>query len=133
MTQILRNNVITGWVLIALEVGVRFGELVMSTKYKDPKEVPTTVLVARLKELADAVASGNFSELRMRIPAEVDSDADIVLTEVAKRLEAANDICVFTGKPINEVLDDIGREVAAESRQNYDFYGGDLEDELACS
>ena len=58
----------------------------MSTKYKDPKEVPTTVLVARLKELADAVASGNFSELRMRIPAEVDRDADIVLTEVANRL-----------------------------------------------
>lgn len=87
----------------------------MSTKYKDPKEVPTTVLVARLKELADAVASGNFSELRMRIPAEVDRDADIVLAEVAKRLEAANDICVFTGKPLQDVLAEIGQEVLTKT------------------
>ena len=74
------------WVVFALQRELD-GEIAMSTKYEDPKEVPTTVLVARLKELADAVASGNFSELRMRIPAEVDRDADIVLMEAAKRLE----------------------------------------------
>lgn len=102
----------------------------MSARYRDPKDVPTSALIERLRQLADAVANNNMDEFVMRIPAEVDRDADIVLSEAAKRLEAANDICVFTGKPINEVLDDIGREVAAESRQKaedkektpYDFY-----------
>ena len=32
MTTTLRNNVITGWVLIALEVGVRFGDRIMRIK-----------------------------------------------------------------------------------------------------
>ena len=59
----------------------------MSTKYEDPKLVPTSVLIERLKELADAIAKGNRDELTMRIPAEVDRDADIVLMEAAKRLE----------------------------------------------
>jgi hypothetical protein len=59
----------------------------MSTKYEDPKLVPTSVLIERLKELADAIAKGNRDELTMRIPAEVDRDADIVLAEAAKRLE----------------------------------------------
>ena len=59
----------------------------MSTKYADPKLVPTSVLIERLKELADAIAKGNRDELTMRIPAEVDRDADIVLMEAAKRLE----------------------------------------------
>lgn len=63
------------------------GEIAMSTKYKEPKEVPTTVLIERLKELADAIAKGNRDELTMRIPAEVDRDADIVLAEAANRLE----------------------------------------------
>jgi len=59
----------------------------MSTKYTDPKLVPTSALIERLKELADAVAKGNRDELTMRIPAEVDRDADIVLAEAARRLE----------------------------------------------
>ena len=59
----------------------------MSTKYEDPKLVPTSVLIERLKELADAIAKGNRDELTMRIPAEVDRDADIVLMEAAKRLK----------------------------------------------
>ena len=59
----------------------------MSTKYEDPKLVPTSVLIERLKELADAIAKGNRDELTMRIPAEVDRDDDIVLTEAAKRLK----------------------------------------------
>ena len=59
----------------------------MSTKYADPKLVPTSVLIERLKELADAIAKGNRDELTMRIPVEVDHDADIVLSEAAKRLE----------------------------------------------
>lgn len=58
----------------------------MSTKYKDPNEVPTYVLTARLKELSKAIANGDFNELNMRIPAEVDRDADIVISEAARRL-----------------------------------------------
>lgn len=59
----------------------------MSTKYKDVSEVPTSVLAERLEELANAVANNNMSEFTMRIPAEVDHDADIVIKEAAKRLE----------------------------------------------
>ena len=62
-------------------------DIKMSTKYEDLKLVPTSVLIERLKELADAIAKGNRDELTMRIPAEVDRDADIVLMEAAKRLE----------------------------------------------
>ena len=72
--------------LVAVDARVRWG-LAMSTKYEDPKLVPTSVLIERLKELADAIAKGNRDELTMRIPAEVDRDADIVLAEAAKRLE----------------------------------------------
>ena len=61
--------------------------ITISTKYEEPKLVPTSVLIERLKELADAIAKGNRDELSMRIPAEVDRDADIVLMEAAKRLE----------------------------------------------
>jgi len=61
--------------------------ITMSTKYEEPRLVPTSVLIEPLKELADAIAKGNRDELTMRIPAEVDRDADIVLMEAAKRLE----------------------------------------------
>lgn len=59
----------------------------MSTQYKESKEVPTTVLIARLKELAKAVANGDKHELTMLVPAELDRDADLVLMEAARRLE----------------------------------------------
>ena len=58
----------------------------MSTIYKNSQDVPTSVLIERLKELAEAVAKGNRDELTMRIPAEVDRDADIVIAEAARRL-----------------------------------------------
>lgn len=63
----------------------------MSTQYKDPSEVPTSVICTRLKELSDYVTKGRESvarEFTMRIPAEVDRDADIVLHQAAKRLAA---------------------------------------------
>ncbi len=63
----------------------------MSTKYKEPKEVPTSVLVERLNELALAVTNRNFSGFALQIPAQVDWDADIVLAEVARRLEAMSE------------------------------------------
>jgi hypothetical protein len=63
----------------------------MSTKYQNSKDVPTSVLVARLEELSDAIAGGRESQAReftMRIPAECDRDADLVLAEAARRLKA---------------------------------------------
>ena len=59
----------------------------MSTKYKEPQEVPTSVLIARLKQLSAAIANGDKGELTMRVPAELDRDADVVLAEAVKRLE----------------------------------------------
>ena len=56
---------------------------------KDEKEVPNEVLCRRLDQLSDAVTEGRESVLReflMRIPAELDHDADIVLAEASRRL-----------------------------------------------
>ena len=82
----MQKTAVNGWVVFALQRELD-GDITMSTKYEDPKLVPTSVLIERLKELADAIAKGNRDELTMRIPAEVDRDADIVLAEAAKRLE----------------------------------------------
>ena len=62
----------------------------MSRKYNSSPEVPTEVLVNRLKELSSAITTGRDAlerEFTMRIPAECDRDADLVLSEAAKRLE----------------------------------------------
>jgi len=63
----------------------------MSTNYQSSEEVPTEILVARLLELSDAITKGKDGvdrEFTMRIPAECDRDADLVLAEAARRLEA---------------------------------------------
>jgi len=60
----------------------------MSNQYKDPKTVPIDILCNRLNELAEHCSNGNISEFYMRIPAECDHDADIVLSEASNRLEA---------------------------------------------
>ena len=62
----------------------------MSTKYKNSSDVPIDVIVARLKELSDAITGGRESQSReftMRIPAECDRDADLVISEAANRIE----------------------------------------------
>lgn len=60
----------------------------MSVKYQS-KDVPDGVLADRLDELADIV-SGNRerigAEFTMRIPAECDRDADLVMAEAARRI-----------------------------------------------
>lgn len=67
------------------------------------EDVPSDVLCARLKVLSDAVIEGKDAinrEFTMRIPAEVDRDADLVLAEAAARilrLEAMLDM-----KPVEE-------------------------------
>ena len=61
----------------------------MSLNYDTKDEVPTELLCERLEQLSDAVTKGKDAILRdfdMRIPAEVDRDADCVLAEAAKRL-----------------------------------------------
>ena len=47
-----------------------------------------TDLIKRLRVIANAIADGNYSELTMRIPAEPDRDADIVVMRSALALEA---------------------------------------------
>lgn len=61
----------------------------MSTEYNNSREVPTDILCKRLRELSDAVTKGSVgqSEFTMRVPAECDRDADLVLYEAANRLE----------------------------------------------
>lgn len=61
----------------------------MSRKYQSSDEVPLSVLCERLKELSSAISKGRETkerELTIRIPAEVDRDADIVLSEASLRL-----------------------------------------------
>lgn len=68
----------------------------MSNAYRDTRHVPLEKIITRLKELADAITRGGESrdrEFTMRIPAECDRDADLVIAEAATRLqqlEAAN-------------------------------------------
>jgi len=69
----------------------------MSTKYQKSSEVPTEVLLARVDELINAITGdrtdGSFrNEFTMRIPAEVDRDADLVLQEVADRLDKSEKV-----------------------------------------
>lgn len=68
----------------------------MSTLYQSSKDVPTEVLSARLDQLSDVVSSNREridAEFAMRIPAEVDRDADLVMSEAAVRLEALQAEC----------------------------------------
>jgi len=61
----------------------------MSTKYKYGHQIPSDVLCGRLDQLADAVTKGREAidrEFCMRVPAERDRDADLVLTEAAERI-----------------------------------------------
>lgn len=61
----------------------------MSMKYKIEDEVPSDILCNRLDELSIAVTKGRRSVLRnfdMRVPAECDRDADLVLKAAAKRI-----------------------------------------------
>ncbi len=61
----------------------------MAIKYNKPEDVPSDVLCERLNALSYTVTCGKEAvsyEFTMRIPAEVDRDADIVLAEAARRI-----------------------------------------------
>ncbi len=63
----------------------------MSRKYKHGEKVPSDVLAKRLDELSDAITKGKDAtdrEFTMRIPAELDRDADLVLGASAERIMA---------------------------------------------
>lgn len=55
-------------------------------KYKHGDRVPTEVLAARLDVLSDAVANRQMNNFYMSIPARLDHDADLVLSEAGRRL-----------------------------------------------
>ena len=64
----------------------------MSTQYKFGDRVPSNVLCRRLLELSAAATKGPRSmemerEFTMRIPAELDRDADLVISAAARRIE----------------------------------------------
>jgi hypothetical protein len=66
----------------------------MSTRYKRSEDVPNEILAARLDDLAKVITTTDKrmdSEFCMRIPAELDRDADLVMAEAARRLRAIND------------------------------------------
>ena len=61
----------------------------MSNKYKAGDKIPSNVLCKRLDELSNAVTKGQnvMREFDMRIPAERDRDADIVLMLASRRIK----------------------------------------------
>ncbi|RLI83665.1 MAG: hypothetical protein DRP01_08910 [Archaeoglobales archaeon] len=86
----------------------------MGKIYKKSEDVPSEVLVARLRELSAVIADKSIhkgSEFSMRIPAECDRDADIVLSEAAIRLgkleEENSRFLKYKGKSI-EICDICG-------------------------
>ena len=90
----------------------------MSKKYKDSSEVPMEILTSRLTELWRAIIEGREGinrEFFMRIPAEVDYDADIVICEASQRLkqlEAENAaLRAFKNFAIDEMIEYQGREI----------------------
>jgi hypothetical protein len=60
----------------------------VSNKYKNPSDVPLEVICNRLSELSADIAKGDVSDFCMRIPAECDRDADIVLSEAVNRIKS---------------------------------------------
>lgn len=75
----------------------------MSTQYKNPSEVPDDVLLARVEQLVQAIVKPGVdprSEFTMRVPAECDRDADIVLSELARRYTAAAAALADASKPV---------------------------------
>lgn len=65
----------------------------MSTQYKEFSEVPTSILASRLAQIGEQLTKGNFSDLSMSIPAQLDRDADLVLTNAGKQKGTSNVAC----------------------------------------
>lgn len=90
----------------------------MSNKYRRSEDVPTRALVERLHELAHAVTKGPDyvrREFTMRVPAELDHDADLVLSETACRLDKAISLLRDALPYVEDTAVDCG--LAADIRQ----------------
>lgn len=86
----------------------------MSRKYSDSKDIPSEVLANRLEQLSEAVVARMRndtlvfeSEFTCRIPAELDRDADLVISEAGDRL-----------KRLEQECDELKDEVAKLTRRN---------------
>lgn len=66
----------------------------MSTQYEKYEGVPTEVLCNRVRELVNLITNGEVkhNEFTMRIPVELDRDADVVLSELVRRLNEAEEV-----------------------------------------
>lgn len=66
----------------------------MSTQYKKSEDIPTEVLCNRVKELIKLVTNGEVkhNEFTMRVPVELDRDADVVLAELVRRLNEVEEV-----------------------------------------
>ena len=83
----------------------------MSTKYKLSDEVPSGVLADRLDVLSDAVTQGikKIGQVfYMSIPAEVDHDADLVISGAAKRIRDLEAQLSTIQSTVNEQAEDEG-------------------------
>lgn len=86
----------------------------MSTQYQSSRDVPSAVLAKRLDELAEVVSNRRDrigAEFTIRIPAECDRDADLVMAEAASRLRSMSELVealkaaddYLSDNPFNEI------------------------------
>ena len=85
----------------------------MSKLHQHGKDVPTSTLANRLRELSAAVANGYTSgpEFYLNSPAEFDRDADLVLAEAARRLVQFSN-AGSEAQRLDEAFDSFSVEVA---------------------
>jgi hypothetical protein len=89
----------------------------MSNQYKHGEDVPTDVLTKRLDELSDACTKRGEDferEFTIRIPAELDRDADLVMHEASRRLVQ-----------LERERDALAAHVARLCRSWWEVYGAD--------
>jgi hypothetical protein len=62
-------------------------------------------IVERLNQIADAIADGDHSELTMRVPAEPDRDADIVVSNAAREITRLRaELAAYKNAPVLATL-----------------------------
>lgn len=81
---------------------------------KDWKEIPHRLVVKRLKALADAVQQGLTAEVfKLSTPANREKDADYVLYEAARQLEALEQ----TNRELRDEIWQLNRKLEAQWRR----------------
>jgi hypothetical protein len=96
----------------------------MSTNYKSGNDVPNEVLSSRLYELSKAVTEGKDAvsrEFTMRVPAELDRDADLVLYEASRRIKEFDSERVNheSGKALMKEISDINHDLCVSMQAAY--------------